>query len=114
MAPQYTVRAQISGTRNGEDWPAPGSTIELPEDEAKDYLAAGIIATPTDESDTSKAEEPAKPTGNKAVGKGRGRGRGKAKAPETATAPAPETATAAGTTENSATPEASDDAQPQI
>ncbi|WP_402465785.1 hypothetical protein [Isoptericola aurantiacus] len=39
----YVVRASISGTRDGKDWPKPGERIDLPEVEASDYLAAGFI-----------------------------------------------------------------------
>jgi hypothetical protein len=41
--PKYEVRVQISGTRNGEDWPNIGGQIDLPEVEAADYLAAGFV-----------------------------------------------------------------------
>ncbi len=39
---------QISGTRDGEPWPAPGDTIDLPEDEAKNLIATGIAAKAED------------------------------------------------------------------
>lgn len=32
---------KISGTRNGEDWPEAGGTIELPEDEARNLISNG-------------------------------------------------------------------------
>lgn len=35
---------QVSGTRNGEDWPAPGDTIDLPEDEARSLIVSGMAA----------------------------------------------------------------------
>lgn len=35
---------QISGTRDGRPWPAPGDTIDLPDDEARDLMATGIAA----------------------------------------------------------------------
>ncbi len=38
--------ARISGTRNGEDWPAPGAVIELPEDEANALLISGAAVDP--------------------------------------------------------------------
>lgn len=53
------MRAAISGTRNGEDWPPIGGTVELPDDEAADLCAAGLAipepdtavrtATPTED-----------------------------------------------------------------
>ena len=36
-----TMRRQISGTRDGADWPAPGETIDLPDDEATTLIALG-------------------------------------------------------------------------
>ncbi len=36
-----TMRRQISGTRDGVDWPAPGGTIDVPEDEAAQLIALG-------------------------------------------------------------------------
>lgn len=36
------MRAQISGTRNGEDWPAPGVLIDVPEVEAADLIRSGL------------------------------------------------------------------------
>lgn len=35
---------QISGSRDGEDWPAPGQEVSLPEDEANQLLAMGQAA----------------------------------------------------------------------
>jgi len=32
---------KISGTRNGEEWPEAGSTIELPESEARNLISNG-------------------------------------------------------------------------
>lgn len=40
---EFIVRIPISGTRNGEPWPAPGERIDLPEAEALDYLNARYI-----------------------------------------------------------------------
>lgn len=39
---QIRLKVQISGTRNGQDWPRRGSVIELPDDEAAQYCAAGM------------------------------------------------------------------------
>ena len=36
------MRVSVSGTRNGQDWPPPGSVIDLPDDEAADYCANGM------------------------------------------------------------------------
>ena len=52
---KITVRlvGKISGTRDGEDWPAPGETIALPEDEANALLASGIAVKPDTETATT-------------------------------------------------------------
>ena len=42
------MAAQITGTRNGEDWPAPGKEIELPEGEANDLVRSGLAIDPDD------------------------------------------------------------------
>lgn len=33
---------QMSGTRNGEDWPAAGEVVDLPKDEAAHLVAGGL------------------------------------------------------------------------
>lgn len=58
MAPTYKTLVQISGTRDGVDWPRPGEPIELPEAEAADYLAAGIVGPMDDDAETSTARKP--------------------------------------------------------
>ncbi|MBT2594737.1 hypothetical protein [Arthrobacter sp. ISL-72] len=54
-AKNKTVRlvGKISGTRDGEDWPAPGQTIDLPEDEASQLLASGLAVNPDVETATA-------------------------------------------------------------
>jgi hypothetical protein len=37
------MRARISGTRNGADWPEVGGTVDLPDAEAVDMLNAGLV-----------------------------------------------------------------------
>ncbi len=36
------MRVNISGTRNGQDWPRVGESIDLPDAEAVDLLNAGL------------------------------------------------------------------------
>lgn len=36
------MKAAISGTRNGVDWPRPGEVADLPDAEAADLVAAGL------------------------------------------------------------------------
>ena len=44
-----TMRVGITGTRNGEDWPPVGGTINLPADEAAALVEAGL-AVPADKN----------------------------------------------------------------
>ena len=51
------MNTQLSGTRNGADWPELGGTITLPADEAEALAAAGlarIIDEPKVERATSR------------------------------------------------------------
>lgn len=58
-----TMRRQISGTRDGVDWPAPGETIDVPEEEAMQLISLGHaeadgIEPPADAIDrTTKARK---------------------------------------------------------
>lgn len=36
------MTANITGTRNGVDWPAPGETVDVPDGEAADLVAVGL------------------------------------------------------------------------
>ena len=36
--------ASITGTRDGQDWPAAGETVDLPDAEARDLVAGGLAA----------------------------------------------------------------------
>lgn len=71
-APTRTVRlaVKISGTRDGEDWPNPGQTLEVSETEAADLIAAGY-ATAAAEVETAVADtsgiETATPQGKPSV-----------------------------------------------
>lgn len=38
------MKVQISGTRNGEDWPAPGELVNLPDDETATLINAGLAS----------------------------------------------------------------------
>ncbi|MGW8387544.1 hypothetical protein ACWGMW_03060 [Streptomyces albidoflavus] len=50
------MKATLSGTRDGKDWPPKGSTVDLPADEAQHLLTAGLAA-----EDDEPAEEHAVP-----------------------------------------------------
>lgn len=50
--------AGISGTRNGQDWPAPGGTLEVSATEAAELIASGLaIAGPVKAAVTLPREE---------------------------------------------------------
>ncbi len=54
------MKVQISGTHDGEKWPAPGSVVELPDDEAAARIASGhaveVDVEPTEESAAETAD----------------------------------------------------------
>lgn len=47
------MKVSVSGTRDGESWPAKGGTIDLPEDEAKNLIAIGVAAEGGDEENAA-------------------------------------------------------------
>lgn len=47
-----------SGMRNGQDWPPRGTVIDLPDDEAKGYIAGGMARPADKEDDVEKAVAP--------------------------------------------------------
>ncbi|MCX5112207.1 hypothetical protein OOK13_40270 [Streptomyces sp. NBC_00378] len=65
----------MSGTRNGQDWPPAGGTIDLPEAEAESLLTIGIATEvdgePAEENAAAPGDEetatPAKPSGRRAA-----------------------------------------------
>lgn len=67
------MKAGLTGTRNGQDWPPPGGTIELDDAEAADLVAAGLAVTVegAERADVVAAESamvtPAKPRRSKGV-----------------------------------------------
>lgn len=48
------LTGDISGTRDGQDWPSRGSTVELPDDEAATLLGNGM-AVPVVVDDVERA-----------------------------------------------------------
>ena len=46
---RVVMKSQISGTRNGLSWPAPGTEVDLPDAEAKALLRSGDAIDPSDE-----------------------------------------------------------------
>ena len=51
------MRVGISGTRSGEDWPAPGGTLDVDDEEGMQLCAAGL-AEPVLEQRTETAVLP--------------------------------------------------------
>ncbi|GLP71043.1 hypothetical protein TUSST3_76630 [Streptomyces sp. TUS-ST3] len=50
------MKVTISGTRDGQPWPAQGGIVDLPDEEAKQMVAAGLAAEPDDDSEDSGGE----------------------------------------------------------
>ncbi len=48
----------ITGTRDGQDWPAAGESVDLPDAEARDMIAAGLAAEVADAPKPQKAAAP--------------------------------------------------------
>ncbi|MGP4084173.1 hypothetical protein [Streptomyces sp. KR55] len=48
----------LSGTRNGQDWPAKGGALEVPDDEGAQLCATGIAEPVAEIGETQKAVLP--------------------------------------------------------
>jgi hypothetical protein len=46
----------MSGTRNGQEWPPAGVSMDLPDGEAGDYIAAGIAEPADNGAETAVAQ----------------------------------------------------------
>lgn len=60
------MKVTISGTRDGENWPERGGVVDLPDEEARQMIAGGLVEEDNGETeDEEPAEEnaanPAKP-----------------------------------------------------
>ena len=53
------MRARITGTRNGVEWPAPGEPVELSKDEAELLVENGLAVAQESNSPTTAAVETA-------------------------------------------------------
>ncbi|MGW9022586.1 hypothetical protein ACWGOE_14000, partial [Leucobacter chromiiresistens] len=51
------MKVTISGTRDGQPWPERGQSVDLPDGEAKQMVAAGL-AEPHDDSDDGEDGQP--------------------------------------------------------
>lgn len=52
--PRITMRGQMTGTRNGADWPPPGEDIDVTDDEAATLIDQGM-AEPAEAPKTESA-----------------------------------------------------------
>lgn len=57
---RVVMRWKITGTRNGDDWPDAGESIDLPDAEAADLIAGGL-ATPAEKATAPAAGKAAAP-----------------------------------------------------
>jgi hypothetical protein len=51
------MAVDITGTRDGEEWPARGKVIDLPDDEANSYIYSGICEPAPDAETASDPVE---------------------------------------------------------
>lgn len=51
------MKVSLSGTRDGQDWPQAGGSVDLPDDEAA-HLVTGGLAAPDDEKPVEEATAP--------------------------------------------------------
>lgn len=54
---KLTMKVQIAGSRNGVRWPEAGETVDLPENEANELIAAKL-AVPFEGDEDEPVEEP--------------------------------------------------------
>lgn len=68
---QVTMRIAIGGYRNGQEWPAPGGTIDVPDHEAADLIANGyaVATEPAADDDVVVDDAPAAKPKSKKKGK---------------------------------------------
>ncbi|UPT41774.1 MULTISPECIES: hypothetical protein [Streptomyces] len=67
------MKVTVSGTRDGEPWPEKGGDVDLPDNEAKQLIAAGLAAEPDNEPEVEEATAPpaetSTPSGRKPAAK---------------------------------------------
>ncbi len=52
------MKVDVSGTRNGQEWPRRGQVMELPDDEAAQYCANGMAEPVADTGEVETATTP--------------------------------------------------------
>ena len=55
------MKIQLTGTRNGVRWPAPGGEVTLPDNEGADLCAAGLAEPVAEQSQPETATAPLTP-----------------------------------------------------
>lgn len=64
---KIVMKRQISGTRDGLDWPAPGEPMDVPDAEGADLCALGMAEPVAEPARAERAVAP-KPSTRKAKG----------------------------------------------
>jgi hypothetical protein len=52
------MKATLSGTRDGKDWPPVGGSVDLPDDEAAHLVTAGLAAPDDEQPPVEEATAP--------------------------------------------------------
>jgi hypothetical protein len=52
------LKVDLTGTRNGVDWPARGEEFEVPDEEGRELCASGIAEPVKEDPKTEKATAP--------------------------------------------------------
>lgn len=59
------MKTQITGTRNGQRWPAPGGEVTLPDGEGADLCSQGVAEPVVEQPETATPKRAEKRTGGK-------------------------------------------------
>lgn len=55
------MKAAISGSRNGEDWPPAGGTLDLSDEEAAQLIGQGLAVDGSEDAEVGEPENAAAP-----------------------------------------------------
>ncbi|MDX2705808.1 hypothetical protein PV350_23530 [Streptomyces sp. PA03-6a] len=68
------MKVQVSGTRDGAEWPRAGHMVDLPDAEAAELCAAGLaVPAPGDEVETASLNDASSAVEKRAPARGRKR-----------------------------------------
>jgi len=56
-----TMIRKVSGTRDGVDWPDPGGSLEVPDEEAASLISLGLAEAAAEVGEGEGGEAPAEP-----------------------------------------------------